>query len=258
MAGILQPLLQRVKNFGAHAHGVAQSFCAHRHNHELLEVDRIVGMRPAIDDVHHGNGQNMRVNAADIAVQRKAGRLSGSLGGRQRNAENRVRSQSALVGAAVELDHRLVDLQLVLGVHAADCIEDLAVDGVDGLLDALAKITLAAIAQLDRLVRAGGGARRHCSAAKSTVLKMHIDFNRRIAAAVENLTPDNVDNGRHCCLSAMIWISRMSLSDAGRNATAATLQLFASASNAIRRSIKAGSLSSGTMLGPSDGAWSGS
>ena len=38
-----------------------------RQNHELLDVDRIVGMRAAIDDVHHRQRQHMGVRAADIA-----------------------------------------------------------------------------------------------------------------------------------------------------------------------------------------------
>ena len=96
-------------------------------------------MRAAIDDVHHRHRQDMGVGAADIAVERQAGRLGRRLGDGQRDAEDGVGAEPLLVGRAVELDHRLVDVDLVLGFHAADRLEDLAVDGLDRLLDALAE-----------------------------------------------------------------------------------------------------------------------
>ena len=77
-------------------------------------------------------------------------------------------------------------------------IEDLAVDGVDGLQHALAEIALlVAVAQLHRLVRAGRGARGHRRAAARAILQHHIDLDGRIAAAVEDLAADDVDDGGH-------------------------------------------------------------
>jgi hypothetical protein len=46
------------------------------HDHELLEVDVVVGVRAAVDDVHQGHGQHVRPRAADIAA-RGAGRVGG-------------------------------------------------------------------------------------------------------------------------------------------------------------------------------------
>ena len=87
---------------------------------------------------------------------------------------------------------------LVLGVHAGERIEDLAVDGVDRLLDALAEVArLVAVAQLDRLVRAGRGAGRHGRAAHGAVLEHDVDLDRRVAAAVQDLAADDVDDGGH-------------------------------------------------------------
>ena len=74
------------------------------------------------------------------------------LGSGQRDAEDGVGAEAALVGSTVEGDKRLVDLDLCLGVHTADGIKNLAVDGIDGLAHALAEIALAAIAQFDRLM----------------------------------------------------------------------------------------------------------
>ena len=87
---------------------------------------------------------------------------------------------------------------LLLGVHAADGVEDLAVDGGDRLLHALAEVArLVAIAQFDRLVRAGRGARRHGGAAERAVLQHDVDLDGRIAAAIEDFAADDVDDGGH-------------------------------------------------------------
>ena len=197
VAGVLQALLQRVEDFRAPAHGVAQRRRADRHDHEFLEVDRVVGMRAAIDDVHHRHRQHVRVRAADIAVERQAGGFRRGLGDRQRHAEDGVGAEPALVRRAVELDHRLVDVDLVLGFHAADRLEDLAVDGLDRLLDALAEIARAAVAQFDRLMRAGRGAGRNRGAAHRAVLEHDVDLDGRVAAAVQNFAADDVDDGGH-------------------------------------------------------------
>ena len=102
-----------------------------------------------------------------------------------------------LVRRAVELDHGAVDVDLVLGLHAADRLEELAVDGLDRALDALAEIARTAVAKLDRLMRAGGGAGRNRGAAHRAVLQHDVDFDGRVAAAVQNLAADDVDDGGH-------------------------------------------------------------
>ena len=89
---------------------------------------RIVGMRAAVEDVHHRHRQQIGVDPADIAVERQAARLGRRLGHRQADAEDRVGAEPALVVAAVERDHRRVDLGLVLGLVADDRVGDLAVD----------------------------------------------------------------------------------------------------------------------------------
>ena len=106
-----------------------------------------------------------------------------------------------LFARAVEIDHDLVDLDLLFDRHLAERLEDLAVDGFDRLAHALAEIaSLVAVAQFDRLMRAGGGARRHRGAADRAVFQHHVDFDGGIAAAVENFAADDVDDGCHDCL----------------------------------------------------------
>jgi len=192
-----------VEDLGAGAEPFREGRQTRRHDHEFLEVDRVVGMGAAVDDVHHRNRQDAGVGAAEIAVERQAGGLGGGLGDGERHAEDGVGAEARLVRRAVEGDHRRVDLDLVLGVEARDGIEDLGVDGFDGLEHALAEIDrLVAVAQLDRLVGAGGGARRHRGAAEGTVFQNDVHLDGGVAAAVENLAADDVDDGGHVrCLS---------------------------------------------------------
>ena len=54
-----------------------------------------------------------------------------------------------------------------------------------------------AVAQLDSLMRAGRGAGRHGGAAHRAVFEHDIDLDRRIAAGIEDLAADDVDDRGH-------------------------------------------------------------
>ena len=86
-----------------------------------------------------GTGSTPRLRPADIAIERQRRSLGRGLRDGERDAEDGVGAETRLVRRAVEIDHRLVDGDLVLRLHAADMIEDLAVDRRDGLGDALAQ-----------------------------------------------------------------------------------------------------------------------
>ena len=155
----MQLLLQRLEHFDADAQALGEAWRADRHDHEFLEIDRIVGVHPAVDDVHHRHRQHARRGAADIAVERHVVGGSGGLGDGERHAEDGVGAKPRLVGRAVERDQGLVDLGLGFRLHAADGVENLGVHRGHGLLHALAEVALRiAVAQLDRLVRPGRGA----------------------------------------------------------------------------------------------------
>ena len=157
------------------------------HDHELLEVHLVVGVRAAVEHVHHRHRQHPRRLAAEVAPQRQAllGRLR--VRRRERHAEDRVGAQPRLVRRAVELDQRLVEAALVGGVDAGDGRGDLAVDVRHRAGHALALPALAAVAQLLRLELAGRGPRGHRRAAVRAGAQPHLDLDRRVAAAVEDL-----------------------------------------------------------------------
>jgi hypothetical protein len=175
---------------------------ADRHDHELLEIQRIVGVRAAVEDVHHRHRQQIGVDPADIAVERQSERIGGGLGGRQADPEDRIGAEPRLVVAAVERDHLRVDRGLVLGVHPDHGFGQLAVGRAHRLADAFtAPLRLIAVAQFDRFVRAGRRAGRDRRAAHAAVFQSHVDLDCRIAAAVEDLTGVDVDDRGHGVLS---------------------------------------------------------
>ena len=102
-----------------------------------------------------------------------------------------------LFGGPVQFDHRVVDGDLVLGLQAADCLEDFSVDRLDGPGDTLAQVPVPAIAQFNRFVGAGRRARRDCRAATGPILQQNVDLDGRVAAAVKDFAADDIDNGGH-------------------------------------------------------------
>ena len=139
----------------------------------------------------------MGVGAADVAEQRQAGRLGGGLRRGERDAEDRVGAELGLVGGAVEVEHRLVDEALVVGVEADDRAGDRVDDAGDGLLHALAEVALAAVAQLDGLEGAGGGAAGHGRATERAVLEEDLHLDGGVAARVEDLAGADCSDDRH-------------------------------------------------------------
>ncbi len=149
-------------------------------------------MRATVEDVHHRDGQDVRVRAAHVAEQRQAGRLGGGVRDGQRDAQHGVGAELALVVGPVELDHGGVDLALVGGVEADDLLGDRLVDVLDSLQDALAQVArLVAVAQLDGLELAGGSAGRDRSAALCVIVEKDLDLNGGVAARVEDLASVN-------------------------------------------------------------------
>ncbi|MNX46846.1 hypothetical protein D3C86_773940 [compost metagenome] len=194
----LEDLLERMEDLRAAAQGLGEGGRADGHDHELLDVDRVVGMGAAVDDVEHRNGKGTGRDAADVAVERHVDGVGGRLGNGQRDAEDGVGAKLGLVGGAVQLEHRLVDGDLVEGVHAGEFVGDHFVDVVDGAQDALAvvPIGLVLVAHLDGFVGAGGGAGGNGRAAARSAGQDDVDLDGGIAAGVEDLAGIDVFNER--------------------------------------------------------------
>ncbi len=168
-AGIFQLFFERVENLGTDADGFAHAGGLHRHDHEFLDVDGVIGMRAAVDDVHHRHGEDVGIDSADIAEERLAGGLCGGLGHGHRDAEHGVGAEFGFVVGAIELDQQFIERGLVHRIGADQFLE--VVDVGDGFQHAFAQIAgFITIAQFQRFVGAGGCPRRHGSAAGDAIL----------------------------------------------------------------------------------------
>ncbi len=155
-------------------------------------------MLAAVDDVHHRRGQQAGVRAADVSIQRQLAIAGGGVGRRQRYAEDRIGAEILFVRRAIELDHPLVDGDLVERIHAHKLVSDFFVDVVDGFQHALAqKVRLVAVAQLPGLMHTGAGAAGNGGRANRVIVQSYIDLDGRIAAAIENLPGVDIDNHAH-------------------------------------------------------------
>ena len=179
--------LEGVEDLRAHAQGLGERRGAGGNDHELLEVDGVVRVRPAVEDVHHRHGQDPRGVAAEVAPERQGLLGRRRVRGRERHAEDRVRAETTLARCPVEVDHEPVEAGLVGGVVAVDGPAELAVDVRHRPLHALAAPPLAAVAQLGGLELAGRGARRHRRPAVGARAQAEVDLDGRVAPRVEDL-----------------------------------------------------------------------
>ena len=127
----LQHFRQVMEHFRTHAYCFFQGRRANRLNHEFLDVDVVVSVLTAVDDVHHRNRHGVFARSAvqfsDVRVQRQAFGRSSCFGVRQRNGQDSVRTEVRFVFSTVQVDHDLVDASLIFSIFAQDCLSDRAV-----------------------------------------------------------------------------------------------------------------------------------
>ncbi len=184
-----------MENFHAPAQRLGKRRCSHRHHHELLEVDIVIGVRAAVEDVHHRHRNGVGSGSAEVAIERKLKRACARARRGHRNRENRVRSQPSLVRRAIQFDQPRVEPALVGCVQSDDGFRDLAIDVRNCLQHALAEeLTLVAIPQFDGLMLTGGRATRHNGARAGAAIQINFSFNGRIATRVKHLASANNSN----------------------------------------------------------------
>ena len=175
-------------DLGAPAERLGVGLGADRGEEELLEVDAVVGVLAAVDDIEQRDGQDVRVRAAQVAEEGQVGRVRGRLGHRERDAEDGVRTAARLVLGAVRGDEDLVDDALLARLDTLDRGAELVDDGRDGLQNALAAVTaLVAVPQLVRLEGSGRRAGRHGRTLDDAVVQQHLHLDGRVSTRVEDL-----------------------------------------------------------------------
>ena len=194
---LLQHALERLVDLGDRAHRFAEPRCADRAHHELLQVDRRVGVRAAVEDVGHRQREQRRIVPAEVSVERNAPGLGGRVRHGKGYAENRIRAEPCLVRRPIELDQRLVDALLVVDIEIPQPARDLALDVAHRPGHALAAVALGvAIPELDGFVHAGRRARRN-DGATAAPFRIRGHGNRRIAPRVEHLEGGQPSQSAH-------------------------------------------------------------
>ena len=125
-------------DLGADAEPLGERRRTDRHEHELLQVDRVVGVDAAVDHVQHRHRQGCGGLASELTPEWLSGIGCGRLRRCERDAEDRIRAQPAFVRRPVELDQLAVERLLVAGVRTQHGSGDLRVDVGDRIADPLA------------------------------------------------------------------------------------------------------------------------
>ena len=178
---LLEHRLERVVGLRAPAHRLGEGRRAYGGDHELLDVHVGVRVRAAVEDVHHRDGQHVRVRAAQVAEELQPGGVRGGAGHGHRHTDDRVRAEPRLARRAVKVNQRLVDEPLVVGLVAEQFVLDLLRHGVNGLGNRLAAVLGTAVPQLDRLKSTGRRAARHACTAEGAVVEDDFNLHRWVA-----------------------------------------------------------------------------
>ena len=180
-AALLQDAAQRVEDLGADAQRLAERAGADRHHHELLEVDVAVGVRAAVEDVHHRHGQQVGALAADHRVAQRADVLverhlllgrGGAQGGHRHAERSRWRrggpcsavpSRAIIASSSEAWSNSLPTIAcaispLMLATAVRTPLPEIA--------------ALVAVAQLERLARPGRRPRGHRRAAEGAAVEL--------------------------------------------------------------------------------------
>lgn len=179
----------------AHAYRFGKGAGADGPDHELLKGDRCVGVRAAVDDVHHRHGKYASVHAADIAVERHPEIVGRGVGRSERYAQQGVGSEVRFGRGVVGGQQGVVDTGLIEHAHPHQKGCQRAVDILHGLLNPLAAVTAGiAVAQFERFVFTGRSAAGYGRTAAGARCGCNFNFDGRVAPRVENLSCMYIDN----------------------------------------------------------------
>ena len=191
-----------VVDLGADAKRLRERVGARGDDHELLEIEPVVGVRAAVDHVQQRHRQRPRRLAAELPIERLPGFRGRRLRSRERAAQDRIRAEPTLRRRSVEPHERLVETALIVGIAAHDRVGDLPVHVSDRLQDALAEIYgRVGVSHLDRLVLARRRPGRHGRPTERARHEPDVHLDRRVPARVEDLASVNLGDVAHASVS---------------------------------------------------------
>ena len=199
-----------VEDLGSASQGFTEALETDRHHHEFLDVDRVVGVFAAVDDVHHRCRQPIGAGAAEIPEQRLVAAAGRGVGCGQRAGQHRVGTEVRLVLGAVQLEHPAIDFGLVGHVEIDEHVDDAVVDVVDGLADTLPEIAIlgVGVSEFVCFVLSSAGATGNCRSSHDAFLGRDVHLDGRIATTVENFAGEDFCDG---CAHRLLFPGRLSL-----------------------------------------------
>ena len=90
----MQQVLQGLEGLDADPQRLGEGVRTGRDEHELLEVERVLGVRTAVDHVHHRHRENVGARTADPAEERNPCVRGRRLRNRQRDAEEGIGAEA--------------------------------------------------------------------------------------------------------------------------------------------------------------------
>ena len=117
-----------MENLSPAAQTFGKAFRANGHDHKFLNVDGVICVLAAIDDIHHWHRQNTRIGPADIAVERGLHGIGHGLSKGKRDTEGGICAEAGFIFCAVKLDEELINAPLVLGLKAVKRVSNFSID----------------------------------------------------------------------------------------------------------------------------------
>ena len=198
VTGSFKVLLQGVENFSTHTNSFTDRRSANRHNHEFLNVDWVISMLTAVQNIHHRNRQNMSHRTAKVTIKRKFAFFSLSFRNSHRNGENSISTEFAFVFSAIEFNHSFINVDLVIGIKTSQSVINSVINIFNGFQNTFsAKTGFVAITKFNSFVNTGRSAGRNSGTSESTALKNNISLNGRITTRINNFSSMNIYNSTH-------------------------------------------------------------
>ena len=107
-AFVVQDFLECVEHLDAVTHRFTKTRRAHGDDHQLLQIEVVVGVRAAVDHVHHWHRHLHAAHAPEVAVQRQAAFFRRRAGHSHGHGQHGVGAQARFVLRAIEVDQCFV------------------------------------------------------------------------------------------------------------------------------------------------------
>ena len=151
-------------------------------------------MLAAVQNIHHRHRHFLRINTADVTIQRYIKRICRCICAGERYAQYGICAESAFVRRAVERYHRLIYFHLLQCVHSRDFFGNNTVYVGNRFADPKAAVACASVTQFHGLKRTRGRSGRNGRTAYKAAFCANLGFDGRISSRIQNFTSDNAFN----------------------------------------------------------------